>query len=507
MNNTHYETYWQSIWNQFKKHKLGYFGLLVVGLFCLIGIYAPFLASSKPFFVVYDGQPYFPLFRYLFYTEFFTKWLDIFFNLMIFTFPAALLLLWLFWQDKRWLQGSLSALVILHLCLFLFLVYRTQHDPAADPKLNQEHQEALKQHPMPSWDFDLQYMNSYAKLNLVLRYQQREMQHQRFEQYLKEHDPNSPLIANMPTLWNTELIRETEEIERQSKIMQSLETEGKTDSEVYRYAKAKIQYLQDRRKWLQEQIHLLRFEVMPLLRPFHWEDDAGGQQSLNQYIRWWDLTRINRKDLVAALIFGVRVSLVVGLLAVGIAMVIGIPIGAFAGFYGGTLDIIVSRLLEIWESMPTFFMLLMVVAITQSKSIFLVIAVIGIFGWTGFSRYIRGEFFKQRNLPYVEACYAMGFRDSHIMFSHILPNAMPPILTLLPFSIMGAITSEAGLSFLGLGEEGSCSWGVLMDEGRTAFPGESYLLWPPAILLTILLVAIALVGDALRDALDPKMHT
>ena len=100
----------------------------------------------------------------------------------------------------------------------------------------------------------------------------------------------------------------------------------------------------------------------------------------------------------------------------------------------------------------------------------------------------------------------MGFPDSYIMFSHILPNAIPHVLTLLPFAMMGAITSEAGLSFLGLGEEGSCSWGVLMDEGRSAFPSESYLLWPPAILLTILLVAIAMVGDSFRDALDPKMR-
>jgi peptide/nickel transport system permease protein len=100
----------------------------------------------------------------------------------------------------------------------------------------------------------------------------------------------------------------------------------------------------------------------------------------------------------------------------------------------------------------------------------------------------------------------MGYRDNQIIFSHMLPNAIPPLLTLIPFAIMGAITSEAGLSFLGLGEEGSNSWGVLMDEGRSVFPAESYLLWPPAILLTILLVSIAIVGDAFRDSLDPKLH-
>jgi len=156
--------------------------------------------------------------------------------------------------------------------------------------------------------------------------------------------------------------------------------------------------------------------------------------------------------------------------------------------------------------MPTFFMLLMIVAFLQSKSIFLVIGIIGLFGWTNFSRFVRGEFLKQKQLPYVEACHALGFNNRRIMFNHLLPNAIPPLLTLIPFAIMSAMTSEAGLSFLGLGEEGSTSWGVLMDEGRSAFPSESYLLWPPALLLTTLLVAIAIVGDTLRDALDPKMH-
>lgn len=282
--------------------------------------------------------------------------------------------------------------------------------------------------------------------------------------------------------------------------------EAKNAVDLYEKAEAELNYLKDRHIWLEKQVGQLRYQIMPLVRPFHWEDDAGGDQGLNRFISWWDLTRINRKDMVAGLIFGVRISLSVGLLAIGIALSIGIPIGAFAGYYGGKLDLIIYRLIEIWESMPTFFMLLMIVAFLQSKSIFLVIAVIGFFGWTGFSRFVRGEFFRQKQLLYVEACHALGYSDKRIIFSHLLPNAIPSLLTLVPFAIMGAITSEAGLSFLGLGEEGSNSWGVLMDEGRSAFPSESYLLWPPAILLTILLVAIALVGDSLRDALDPKLH-
>lgn len=494
------DSYWKSLWKQFKQNTYGYLALYVVAFFCLVGIYAPFLASSKPLWVYYEGQWYFPLFRYLFYTGFYTKNIDIFFNLLIFFFPLSLIAWAVFRFDSRYCLMALTTLVFLCIACFLYIIITPSKDPAANYQLMKQRQEALKTQLLPSWTFDLSYMTPYAKLNLLLRNQQRLRQKEHLKPYEKAYVDfaNAPL----PSLWEIEYRNETDDNARQKEALKS----APPSSAIFQYAAAKIKYNEEKQFWVQENIPKLKFEAMPLLRDFHWEDDAGGEQSLNQFLPWWDLTRINRKDLLSALIFGVRISLVVGITAVGIALIIGVPVGAFAGFYGGRFDIIVSRLLEIWESMPTFFMLLFVVAITQSKSIFLVIGIIGIFGWTTFSRYIRGEFFKQRNLPYVEACKALGFNDSHIMFSHILPNAIPPVLTLLPFAIMGAITSEAGLSFLGLGEEGSCSWGVLMDEGRRAFPGESYLLWPPAILLTVLLIAIALVGDALRDALDPKLH-
>ena len=490
--------YWHVIWTQFSRHRLGMIGLYVIILFCIIGIYAPFLASSKPLVMKYDGEWYFPLFRYLFYTEFYTKLLDIFFNILIFTVPLMVLSL-KFGREYRF--QLFSFFVLVQIIAFAYIAYSTPKDPAADIKLNFLHQQRLQQMiqdkshpPIFTWNEELYYMNNYAKINLLTDYIITKRQNEEFHQYIGEN-------TYIPTLWQLNEDNEQKEIDRNKKIL--------VDSKnVYakEQAKDKINYIEDRRKWLETQSKKITFMVMPLIRPFHWEDDAGGSQTLNQKIPWWDLTRINRKDLIASLIFGTRISLVVGLTSVALALIIGIPVGAMAGFYGGKIDIATSRLLEIWESMPTFFMLLMVVAVTQSKSIFLVISVIGLFGWTSFSRYIRGEFFKQRNLSYVEACRSLGFRDSYIMFKHILPNAIPPLLTLLPFAIMAAITSEAGLSFLGLGEENSCSWGVLMDEGRSAFPGESYLLWPPAILLTIMLVAIALVGDALRDSLDPKMH-
>lgn len=495
---------------RFKENKLGLAALFIVFLFFVVGVYAPLLASSKPLFVIYNGEPYFPLLRYLFYTEFYTKRLDIFFNIGMFTFPVFLLILYFTHKRVKSRIGLMIALALLQGLFFVYFTTKKPRDPAADLALAQDRQDKInaqiKKHQADpekysaeiiSWQFELDHMSQYAQLNMLVHYELQKRHHESIVRELK----NKPIdINHLSTLWQNEQDTQKNKIEYLENTLKI----SKKGSEDYNNAVEELQYIVDRNSWLKTQSQNLKWMIMPLIRTFHWEDDAGGQQSLNQYVPWWDLTRINRKDLLAALIFGIRVSLFVGFTAVGLALLIGIPVGAMAGFYGGRTDLMVSRVLEIWEAMPTFFMLLTMVAITQSKSIFLVITVIGLFGWTGFSRYIRGEFFKQRNLYYVEACKALGFRDSYIIFVHILPNAIPPLLTLLPFAVMEAITSEAGLSFLGLGEEGSCSWGVLMDEGRSAFPGESYLLWPPAIMLTILLVAIALVGDRLRDALDPK---
>lgn len=465
-------TFAKTVWRQYRRHALGMIGLAVVILYILVGIYAPFLASSKPIVVHYDGHWYFPLFRYLFYRGFYTTALDQFFNLLIFICPLAILT---FVLPRKIRLPSWLALVCTLLTLFVWLQLRLPDDPAADPQLTAQRLSAKQ--PL-TWKQQLQYMTPYAQLNLVLEARHQREQHERLARQTGQHD--------LQTLWHREQFYEATKIKQLSG--------------------ARAQELRDRRLWLQDQQNKITFLVMPFIRPFHWEEDAGGDERINQLVPWWELTRSGHKDLTAALIFGVRVSLVVGFLAIGIALLIGIPVGAMAGYYGGWIDIFVCRLMEIWEAMPTFFMLLFVVAVLQSKSILIVILVIGIFGWTGFSRYLRGEFFKQRNLPYVEACHAMGFHDTYIMFRHILPNAIPPLLTLLPFAVMGAISTEAGLSFLGLGDTSSSSWGVLMDEGRQSFPAQSYLLWPPAILLTVLLVAIALIGDALRDAIDPRMR-
>lgn len=436
------------------KYPIAIIAAFIILLYVLAGIYAPLLTSGKAIVAVYDGQLYFPLFRFLFFQGYFTKVIDLFFNILMFTFPIMLL----GFINRSFFYFGLGAQII----AFIFLLISPIKDPNTDPNLVLKRKES-------KGISSLDVLSDKGKVDLLIDHRRLREHHLRLKEYLPESLLYTPFQIKADIL--------------------SKDPEG----------------LKALDQWYRENDPKLTFVLFPFFKEFHWEEDAGGDERMNRQLPWWELTRINHKDLISALIFGIRISLTVGILSILISLAIAIPVGAIAGYYAGFTDIVVSRILEIWEGMPTFFMLLLIVAITQSKSIFLIISVIGLFGWTSFSRYIRGEFFKERNLPYVEAGKVFGFSDSYLIYKHILPNAIAPLVTLLPFAILGAISAEAGLSFLGLGEENTPSWGTLMDEGRNAFPGQSYLLWPPAILLTVLLVSIALIGDALRDYLDPRL--
>lgn len=461
----------KSVMKQFKTHFFAKFCLLILFIFLLIAVYAPLLASSKPLLVLYKGSYYSPLLRYVFYPGFFTKALDRFFNLMMFTLPLFILC-----RSKK--------MRLFIVCLQILGFFVLQIFPVKDP--------AHKLEAFNSYPEEWEKAPTYFQINALVdqrRYAQQEQILSSFSLHTKDS------IYNVQKKYLHEKVNYYKK-----KVQNSLERHN------FKENYYGLIYLLEREEILNQEQKNLKILAMPLLRPFHFEEDAGGSRQLNQEVPWWELTRINRKDLVASLLFGTRISLVVGILAISVALVCAIPIGLIAGYFGGRADLMISRLLEVWESMPIFFMLLFVVAILESKSLLLVTCIIGVFGWTGLARFVRAESLKQRHLSYVDACRVQGLSESRTLFSHVLPNALPPLITLIPFSMMEAITSEAALSFLGLGEEGSCSWGVLMDEGRQAFPGESNLLWPPAALLTLLLISIAIVGDGLRDALDPKLR-
>jgi len=524
-------SYWQLIWQRYKKHPSGMCALVVLAIFFLIAAYAPFLASSKPLYVVYDDHIYFPLFRYLLSSSFYTKKIDLFFNLIGLFLPLyGALFLWL----KRYLKIASLILMITFVGLFTYCGFFKVLDPALSAHLEQQKQARIlqmdidprKPYQLPSWDFELQYANDYAKLNIVLKQWILRSQHAAIVQAL-----DNPAFAP-PTIFQLQEERQQKELEELKRGVEAgkerylanrkeeeelnkssgklspkalqrlslLEEENRDFEELQN----RYHYLLDKRAWIDRQLKLVRSIQMPLVRSHHWEDDVGGEQSLNLKLPFMELSRINRKDLTAALIFGSRISLFVGIAATALALLIGVPLGLLSGYYGSKFDMLVCRFVEVWEAMPVFFMLLLIVAITQTKSIFVVIAVLSVFSWMSAFRFVRAEAFRQREMLYVDATRALGFTSSRILLVHILPNSILAVLALLPFDIMGAVTREAGLAFLGLGEEQSCSWGVLMDEGRSAFPAESNLLWPPAIVLTLLLISIAFVGQSLQEAMDPK---
>jgi peptide/nickel transport system permease protein len=210
------------------------------------------------------------------------------------------------------------------------------------------------------------------------------------------------------------------------------------------------------------------------------------------------------RDVAVRILFGIRISLSVGIIAVGIYVTIGIMLGAFAGFFRGRVDMIIQRLIEIFMALPTLIVLLVLITFIEQPSIFHIMVVIGLFRWTGVARLVRGEFYRLRNLDFVTSAIALGFSTRRVIFQHILPNALGPVLVAATFGVAAAILLESSLSFLGLGDINVPSWGQTLNAGYRT--GEWYLILIPGIAIFITVTLLNLVGEGLRDALDPKMR-
>ncbi|MBI3267584.1 MAG: ABC transporter permease [Planctomycetes bacterium] len=212
------------------------------------------------------------------------------------------------------------------------------------------------------------------------------------------------------------------------------------------------------------------------------------------------------RDLFTRILHGTKIALLVGLVAVTIELLIGVTLGALAGYYGGLVDLIVSRIIEVFLCFPTFFLLITIVAFLP-RNIFLIMIVIGLTGWPHIARLIRGEFLKVRKQDYVAAARALGVSDFRIMFRHILPNAVAPALVAATFGIAGAILAESSLTFLGFGVDPSTpTWGEALHEAW-----ENYRYWwlaiYPGLAIFLTVTAYNLVGEGLRDAIDPRLKT
>lgn len=215
------------------------------------------------------------------------------------------------------------------------------------------------------------------------------------------------------------------------------------------------------------------------------------------------------RDVLARMIYGARVSLAVGIFATALALIIGTSVGLAAGFFRGKTDLIIMRIVEIVICFPTFLLLLILMSILSDRkfnqSILIVIAVIGLTGWTGLCRLVRGEVLKQRVLPYIQSCEALGLPTWRIMMFHLLPNISGPILVAFTFGVAGAIIAESGLSFLGFGvQPPTASWGELLRQAFADPFAYRHLTFCPGIALFLSVCAFNFTGEGLRKFFDPK---
>jgi peptide/nickel transport system permease protein len=214
------------------------------------------------------------------------------------------------------------------------------------------------------------------------------------------------------------------------------------------------------------------------------------------------------RDIWARLVYGARVSLSVGVVAVGIYTLIGIVLGSLAGYYGRWVDGTIMRLTDTVLCFPALTLIILAVAVL-GPSIYNVMIVIGFLGWPGTARLVRGEFLALREREFIVAARMVGVRDGQIIMRHIMPNALYPLIVSSTLGIAGAILTEAGLSFLGLGvQQPTSSWGNMLTEAQrlTVLQRYPWQWLPPGLAIAMAVLAINFVGDGLRDALDPRSH-
>lgn len=252
----------------------------------------------------------------------------------------------------------------------------------------------------------------------------------------------------------------------------------------------------------------------PLLSPYSLHEYSAKDKNLPPSAAHWLGTDKIGRDVLLRLMLAGRISLSVGLVATGISVVVGATLGALAGFYRKYADTLIMRIADIFMAMPSLPILIIVGAILSDleiepkNRIFFLMLMIGLLGWSGLSRLVRGQILTLREQEFMQATEALGLRDRRKIFRHLLPNTVPIIIVSATLSVAGAIIYESSLSFLGIGVvPPTPSWGNMISAANNMidFDKRPWLWVPPGMCILITVVAINLIGDGLRDALDPKM--
>lgn len=244
----------------------------------------------------------------------------------------------------------------------------------------------------------------------------------------------------------------------------------------------------------------------PLLSPhpydeIYWDRIQAPPDFANAH---WFGTDGNGRDMFIRVLYGARVSLAVGLLATTVSLVIGVTYGATAGFLGGRIDNLMMRIVDVLYSLPFMFFVIMLMVVF-GRNIFLIFIALGAVEWLTMARIVRGQTIALKRKEFIEAAYAGGVSNTKIIFRHIIPNVLGPVIVYMTLTIPQVILTESFLSFLGLGvQEPLTSWGVLISEGAKVMEFAPWMLVFPATFLAVTLFAFNFIGDGLRDALDPK---
>lgn len=242
----------------------------------------------------------------------------------------------------------------------------------------------------------------------------------------------------------------------------------------------------------------------PLIAPYDPNAIFVKEILLPPAIHHWMGTDSLGRDVFSRMLFGARISLLVGFVAVGISTSIGILLGAIAGFYRGWIDSLIMRLVDVMLSIPTFFLILAVIAFL-SPSIWNIMIVIGLTSWMGVTRLVRAEFLSLREREFVVAAQTLGAKNSRLIFSHLLPNSLTPIIVTFVLGVASAVLVESGLSFLGLGVQApQASWGNILTDGKEYIQFAWWLSLFPGMAILLTVLGYNLLGEGLRDALDPK---
>jgi peptide/nickel transport system permease protein len=481
-------TYGDIVWGQFKKNTVAYWSLWGVATLFVLAIVAPVIASARPFVWTVDAGTSYPWFSSLFDRNYYENGVDIFFNLLL-VLGTPMFVGWMFWKknlhktiEKKRPRRRRVLLVAMSLATLLFSIFAGM--------LSHESLSLF-----PGWiilvaGFGLGAKVLPATRRVVFGLVAVALLGAAFSPILSGTIFVGAIFAIIGLTYQTRPI-----------VIPAVALIGILLGTIFHPISQEYVVYVDVQSTLEEAGEPVE-SLFPVV-PYSFRGTGFNPLEGPTPEHLFGIDQSTR-DVGVRVLFGTRISLTIGFIAVAIYVTLGIIIGASAGFYGGKVDLIVQRVIEVVMCIPSFFLILTVIALVGKPSIFMIMATIGLVRWTGVARLIRGEFLRLRNQDFVTAAQALGFPTSRIIFQHVLPNALGPVLVSAAFGVASAILLESSLAFLGLGDLSAPSWGQTLQEGYSS--GAWHLILIPGFTIFFTVLLLNLVGEGVRDAMDPKMR-